>query len=320
MQIQLETPKQIIEALRNSKKSEDTKSIVQYVSKEYFSDELLSGSLSMNLNEESQDVKTLQTILVGLSFLKNNDMTGKLDQVTMNGLKSFAQTFGVSVDVNQPVGKSIIDLFTTYKIQTDVSKTIKYNPSNLPKEAYEDKYNWPPKPDQLTYLSQSEAQKIYGPIEYKPKGSGDSIIITNNFERDNIITITIPQLAKIQHPRSTQQRCHKLAARQIIALWQEWENLGLLSRIITFNGLYNPRFIRGSKTTLSNHAFGVAFDINTKYNGLYQTPPAVGEKGSLRELVPSALKWGFFWGGHYKNRKDGMHFELKNPQAAQYIV
>jgi hypothetical protein len=39
-------------------------------------------------------------------------------------------------------------------------------------------------------------------------------------------------------------------------------------------------------------------------------PPIVGEKGSVRLLVPLANKFGFFWGGHYRNRKDGMHFEL----------
>jgi hypothetical protein len=42
-------------------------------------------------------------------------------------------------------------------------------------------------------------------------------------------------------------------------------------------------------------------------------PPAKqGELGSVRELVPIANKWGFYWGGHFKERKDGMHFELAN--------
>jgi hypothetical protein len=36
----------------------------------------------------------------------------------------------------------------------------------------------------------------------------------------------------------------------------------------------------------------------------------VGEKGSVRELVPIANRWGFYWGGHYNGRPDGMHFEV----------
>lgn len=320
MPIQLETPKEIIEALKKSTTSEDKKSIVQYVSRDFFSDELLSGQRNINFNEDSQDAKILQTLLVGLGFLKVEQMSGILDSDTMNAVKSFAKSFEITFETNQSVSKSIINLFTDYRISTNVQNIIQQTNSNLPKEAFEDKYNWPPQPPNTSHLSQSLAEKLYGKIEYTPRGSGDGIIITNNFERDNIITITIPQLAKIQHPRSTSQKCHRLAANNIIALWQEWENQGLLSRIITFNGLYNPRFVRGSKTSLSPHAFGAAFDINTKYNGLFKTPPAVDEKGSVRELVPSALKLGFFWGGYYKKRKDGMHFEVINPMGSQSIA
>lgn len=46
------------------------------------------------------------------------------------------------------------------------------------------------------------------------------------------------------------------------------------------------------------------------YNPLGARPALVGQKGSVRELVPIANKWGFYWGGHYSGRKDGMHFEV----------
>ena len=35
-----------------------------------------------------------------------------------------------------------------------------------------------------------------------------------------------------------------------------------------YAGANAPRFIRGSKTVLGNHAFGTAFDINTAWNAL----------------------------------------------------
>jgi hypothetical protein len=45
-------------------------------------------------------------------------------------------------------------------------------------------------------------------------------------------------------------------------------------------------------------------------------PALVGQRGSLRELVPAANRLGFFWGGHYANRKDGMHFEVSKLMTA----
>jgi D-alanyl-D-alanine carboxypeptidase len=72
---------------------------------------------------------------------------------------------------------------------------------------------------------------------------------------------------------------------------------------------FEPRFVRGSTATLSNHSFGSAFDINSKWNERGHRPALVGEKGSTLELVPIAHKWGFWWGGHFTT-PDGMHFEV----------
>lgn len=38
------------------------------------------------------------------------------------------------------------------------------------------------------------------------------------------------------------------------------------------------------------------------------TPP-----GCVFELVPLAHQFGFYWGGHFKTRRDGMHFEVAKP-------
>jgi hypothetical protein len=70
------------------------------------------------------------------------------------------------------------------------------------------------------------------------------------------------------------------------------------------------RFIRCSTSSLSNHAFGTAFDINADQNPLGHQPALPGEPGCVFELVPIAHKFGFYWGGHFKDRRDGMHFEI----------
>ena len=64
----------------------------------------------------------------------------------------------------------------------------------------------------------------------------------------------------------------------------------------TYNGCYNYRNIKGT-SRLSNHAFGMAIDINA---GLTQP----------REVVECFEAAGFTWGGRWKNRDD-MHFEIK---------
>ena len=63
-------------------------------------------------------------------------------------------------------------------------------------------------------------------------------------------------------------------------------------------------------SALSNHSFGSAFDISTTWNWLGDTPAQCGRKGSVRELVESANAAGFYWGGYYSGRKDGMHSEF----------
>jgi hypothetical protein len=106
-------------------------------------------------------------------------------------------------------------------------------------------------------------------------------------------------------------------------LWQAWERAGLLDRILSFQGGFVPRFVRNTAgrnpRPLSNHAWGTAFDINAPQNRLGVEPALLGQTGCVRELVEIANQHGFFWGGHYRNRrdgsigKDGMHFEIAHP-------
>lgn len=36
----------------------------------------------------------------------------------------------------------------------------------------------------------------------------------------------------------------------------------------------------------------------------------------MRELVPIANDFGFYWGGHFRSRLDGMHFEIAELRPA----
>ncbi len=74
-------------------------------------------------------------------------------------------------------------------------------------------------------------------------------------------------------------------------------------------GGFNCRYMASSKTSISNHAYGRAIDINWSTNPYQKTfrsdiPPNV---------VSLWIRHGFYWGGHYKNTHDTMHFEYVAP-------
>ena len=164
-------------------------------------------------------------------------------------------------------------------------------------------------------LSAAQRQRLFGTIEYDHTPTSknpEAITITNGWDKANIVTVTIPQLKGVPvfgTPSSGKMRFHKKGVEQLKAMWAAWEDAGLLELILTYEGSYNPRLIRGG-SSLSNHAYGTAFDINYQWNKLGHTPAAAGKRGSVRELVPIANEHGFFWGGHFKGRADGMHFEV----------
>ncbi len=159
-------------------------------------------------------------------------------------------------------------------------------------------------------------ERLFGRFPYEPaptRQNPEAIRILDDWEAENIQLITIPQLKGVPvfgRPGSGRLRFHRKAVEQLEGLWAAWEQAGLLHRVLTYDGAYNPRFIRGSRTTLSNHAYGSAFDINYRWNRLGAIPALEGREGSVRELVGIANEHGFFWGGHFQGRPDGMHFEV----------
>lgn len=171
---------------------------------------------------------------------------------------------------------------------------------------------FPPLPNFSPPSGQRRLQ-LWGEFGYKPApidGNPENIEIDRKWVADNLVLVHIPQLAGIPGaPRSCKVVFHIKAADQLIMLFKMWENDGLMDRVLTWSGSFCPRFIRGSRTSLSNHAWATAFDINVQWNMLGANPAEPGQKGCVWELVPAAHVCGFFWGGHYQNRKDGMHFE-----------
>jgi hypothetical protein len=177
--------------------------------------------------------------------------------------------------------------------------------------------NWPPRPNFSMLTDSGGARtRALGEIRWT-RARGDFITITNGWDRNHITDVQVPQLLKIPGGRSATLKFHRIAAAQLQQLFAAWEAAGLLHLIKTFDGAWVARTIRMRPTVLSNHAYGTAFDINAKWNGLMKVAAFVGQPGSVRELVPLANAHGFFWGGHWnydgKGASDGMHFEWARP-------
>jgi hypothetical protein len=175
-----------------------------------------------------------------------------------------------------------------------------------------DSSNVPPKPNFPPIISLAERESLFGQLTYRPaptKSNPEGIIITNDWERKNIVTVNLPALSKATNGKFKSMRWHKSCDYQLVKMFERFEKEKLHTKILSFAGAFYPRFIRGSRTNLSNHSWGTAFDINVPYNGLNKMPALIGEKGCVRELVPIANEYGFYWGGHF-SRKDGMHFEI----------
>ncbi|MFB9315351.1 M15 family metallopeptidase [Nocardioides plantarum] len=134
-----------------------------------------------------------------------------------------------------------------------------------------------------------------GVFDYTPTGGG-RITPDPSWVRSHIVTETVPILGSVT--------CNKYLMPQLKAALAEVVQLGLASTINPdqYAGCYYPRFIAGS-TTLSNHSFGLALDLNTPGN----QRGTVGEMD--RGVVAVFKRWGFAWGGDWRYT-DPMHFEL----------
>ncbi|SEB97676.1 D-alanyl-D-alanine carboxypeptidase [Nocardioides exalbidus] len=112
----------------------------------------------------------------------------------------------------------------------------------------------------------------------------------------NIRTEAVPILGSVT--------CHKDLFPQLRAALLEVQQQGLADKIHVgeYAGCYYPRFIANT-TSLSNHAFGLALDLNVPGN----QRGTVGEMD--RSVVAIFKHWGFAWGGDWR-WTDPMHFEL----------
>lgn len=129
---------------------------------------------------------------------------------------------------------------------------------------------------------------------YRYRLVGGRVVPDSAWVAANIVTDTVPLLGTLT--------CHRTMMPQLKAALAEVVQRGLGKHVYQTAGCYYPRFIANT-TRLSNHAFGMAIDINSLQN----------QRGTVGQMHPEVVKifekWGFAWGGHW-SWTDPMHFEL----------
>lgn len=148
---------------------------------------------------------------------------------------------------------------------------------------------------------------LFGPIRFRTATKlqwirGDSISFISGFDETEIVPLQVPQLAGIAGAHGGQLRFHKRGHAQLLAAFQDIQNQGLLHHIKTCAGTLNKRLRKpvggGISKLPSNHAFGIAIDLNSDDGSL---------GASVAPVAPVFQAHGFTWGIAFN---DPMHFEV----------
>lgn len=152
-----------------------------------------------------------------------------------------------------------------------------------------------PKAQQVVVPTGGTLGDVVGTFTYRVQPGG-LVAPDAGWVSSHIETRTMPIIGEMT--------CNKAIFPQLEAALEEIQGAGLADKIdpSQYAGCYYPRFIANT-TTLSNHAFGTAFDINTAGN----------QRGTVGEIDRGVVaifeRWGFTWGGRW-SWTDPMHFEM----------
>jgi hypothetical protein len=249
---------------------------------------------SMTLNDSGLIVERWQYFLIGEGFPIT--VTGRFDIETTKATMGFQNNHSLQMDGiagNQTMQKAMENGFLLVE------------PANT--TSYKD-ISWPPKPP-FKPLTPFLVRQAFGKNTQTIKGQPTDLVVQKQWEEEFIEDLRIPALERMVKYKMQPVRVHKRIAQRVLNLFAEWEKNGLMEKIVSVENFFDVRFVPGSRDIMSNHAYGIAFDLNREFNKTGHIPPVVGELGSVRELVPIANKHGFYWGGHL-NRLEGSHFEF----------
>lgn len=165
----------------------------------------------------------------------------------------------------------------------------------------------------ITPLTRMEMLEVFGDPKLRKSSTNDIFtdfaIPDDAWVSENLVEIELPELVGVPgFPKSGKIKFHKKAAPHLQAAIKELHQKGLIKKILSFDGAWLPRTVRGNSEVYSIHTFGIALDLNSRFNIFGRLPPPADQEGSIVDLVPIFEKHGFYWGGRFQ-RQEGAHFQ-----------
>lgn len=144
--------------------------------------------------------------------------------------------------------------------------------------------------------------KIYGNILESAKTLAD-------FQKKNMTLLDFSKYKLVNKILPDKVYCNKKITSDLIKVFDELVKTKLIQEIVTYDGCFNPRYVRGmeAKKILSNHAFGTALDFNAALNPLGIPRNKLEKPFSVQ--FTDVWKTFNFQNGFTFARPDGMHFE-----------
>ncbi|CAD6547832.1 M15 family metallopeptidase [Paraburkholderia sabiae] len=148
---------------------------------------------------------------------------------------------------------------------------------------------------------------LFGTIQFETEHEawkrGDHITFLSGFDSSDVVKLFIPQLERIPGSNRGKLSFHKKGHAQLLRAFHDIQEQDLMRHIKTCAGTVNRRLRKPTSGALSklpsNHAFGIAIDLN-------EGDPGFGD--SVAPVAPVFEKYGFMWG---KSFNDPMHFEIQ---------
>ena len=114
---------------------EKKEKLIQNISKDYLSQEAITGQVNLKPGDVSQDVSVLQSILKGIGYLPKHPINRTLDKETMTAIQGFCKKFNIDQPLNAPLSKDVIDLFIEYDTKEDEISELPKTVSSTDKES-----------------------------------------------------------------------------------------------------------------------------------------------------------------------------------------
>jgi len=153
---------------------------------------------------------------------------------------------------------------------------------------------------------------VGGSISGVPYGLGDTLMLAGGGST-TVLPCSTSDLRTISF-MGHQAKVHKNLTASLQRIDARWRSLGGNSYYeVRSVGSYNCRKVTNGES-YSNHAYGLAIDINADTNGYYEgaTGPIQDYMTDMNEQSPlfyslfTAEGWG--WGGNWNSLKDAMHY------------